>query len=321
MLFLSIALAASVAAAVPLDPRHVAFETVLQEPWNSGAVNDFRIHASCNASQALQIREGLAEAVELAQHAKEHILRYGNSSSIYRKYFGNNPPISAIGAYEIIVHGDRANALFRCDDPDSNCKNNPSKFLSTDICSTLAKSCLAWAGHWRGNNATDETVICGPSFALRRYLVSMCGLGYNVRESPRNTFWASDLVHRLYHVPAFGHELIEHYSEGYDGIVANANNAKAVIDSDGLQYFALEAYAHDLVVPGVGCPGPQGKIVSSTSATSATTAATSTTATSTGNASPVAATTSSSATATAPASASPLPANCHTHADGAVHCT
>ena len=27
-------------------------------------------------------------------------------------------------------------------------------------------------------------------------------------------------------------------------------------DSDALQYFALEAWAYDIAVPGVGCPGP-----------------------------------------------------------------
>jgi hypothetical protein len=28
----------------------------------------------------------------------------------------------------------------------------------------------------------------------------MCGMGYDVTNGATNTFWASDLLHRLYHV-------------------------------------------------------------------------------------------------------------------------
>ena len=90
--------------------------------WDAGAVKEFVIHDSCNATQATQIRKGLADAVTLAEHAKEHILRFSNSSAHYRKYFGDAPSGEAIGNYERIVNGDRGDALFRCDDPDGNCK-------------------------------------------------------------------------------------------------------------------------------------------------------------------------------------------------------
>jgi len=114
-----------------------------------------------------------------------------------------------------------------------------------------------WAGHWRGENATAETVICPLSYETRRWLVSMCGLGYTVAGSPTNTFWASDLMHRLYHMPAIGHEYIEHYIEDYADIEASleAGNRTNTYDSDVLQYFALDAYAYDIAAPGVGCTG------------------------------------------------------------------
>jgi hypothetical protein len=70
----------------------------------------------------------LNEAVQLAQHAKDHINRWGNSSTIYRKYFGNAPTLEAIGAYDSIVNGNKAQTLFRCDDPDGNCAAFPSKW-------------------------------------------------------------------------------------------------------------------------------------------------------------------------------------------------
>ncbi len=86
----------------------------------------------------------------------------------------------------------------------------------------------------------------------------MCALRYNVAESETNTFWASDLMHRLYHMPAFGENHVEHYAEDYQGVrdMAQHNATWSTSDSDALQYFALEVYAYDIAVPGVGCPGP-----------------------------------------------------------------
>lgn len=83
-------------------------------------------------------------------------------------------------------------------------------------------------------------------------------MGYTVAESETNTFWASDLIHRLYHMPAFGEEVVEHYAEeGYEGILelAEHNATWSTRDSDTLQYFALDVYAYDVAVPGIGCPG------------------------------------------------------------------
>lgn len=84
-------------------------------------------------------------------------------------------------------------------------------------------------------------------------------MGYTVSESETNTFWASDLLHRLYHLPAIGQNWIEHYADGYDEVIdlALENATLSTHDSETLQYFALEAYAHDISVPGIGCPGEQ----------------------------------------------------------------
>lgn len=92
-----------------------------QGTWDAGAVTEFPIHSSCNASEARQIRTGLGEAVELAEHAKEHVLRWGNESEHYRRYFGNAPSGEVIGNLDKIVSGDKGGVLFRCDDPDGNC--------------------------------------------------------------------------------------------------------------------------------------------------------------------------------------------------------
>lgn len=299
-LVLSALTAVSAAPTSPVEGRQAAFEITEQQPWNAGAVTEFRIHPSCNASQAHQLRQGLNDAIELAQHAKDHVNRWGSSSEFYRKYFGNAPTPEVIGAFDTIVNGNKANALFRCDDPDGNCQNMPT-----------------WAGHWRGDNATEETVICPTSFFERRPLATLCARGYNVREHSRLLYWGSDLLHRLFHVPAFGQEYIDHYSEGYEGIIESAanNSPNSTHDSDGLQYFALDVYAYDIILPGEGCPGPSGP---PSTETSSAPAASST------DASSATASATSSATATSAESAASetaLPDNCHTHSDGAVHCT
>ncbi|EXJ57858.1 uncharacterized protein A1O5_12416 [Cladophialophora psammophila CBS 110553] len=251
------------------------------------------------ASAPLDVRQlanGLNETVALAAHAAEHILRWGNQSEIYRKYFGDRPPYEAIGAYEIIANGDKRQMLFRCDNPDGNCDLE------------------GYGGHWRGENGTDETVICDLSYETRRSLNQMCALGYNVAEWPTNTFWASDLMHRLYHMPAIGGGYIEHFAEDYDEAIelAKGNNTFSTRDSDTMQLFALEVYAYDIAVPGKGCPGQSSDNGDSAlaSATSSATVA------------PAPASTSGSPTLSeSPSSTSSLPANCHTHEGGDVHCT
>ena len=92
------------------------------EAWNEGAMMEWPIHSSCNASEARQLRAALAETVELAEHAKEHVLRWSNSSKHYRKYFGDAPSGALVGNLDRIVNGDRGSVLFRCDNPDGNCE-------------------------------------------------------------------------------------------------------------------------------------------------------------------------------------------------------
>lgn len=117
------ALALSAAAnPITLTKRQEPFELVEKHPWNAGAVNEFRIHSSCNASEAFQLRQGLNEAVELAQHAKDHVNRWAHESSIYTKYFGTSAPTTdVLGAFDIVVNGNKARSIFRCDDPDGVC--------------------------------------------------------------------------------------------------------------------------------------------------------------------------------------------------------
>lgn len=65
--------------------------------WRAGAVRDYPIHSSCNATERALLNKGLDEAVELAAHAKDHVLRFGNTSELYNKYFGTAPTPEVIG--------------------------------------------------------------------------------------------------------------------------------------------------------------------------------------------------------------------------------
>lgn len=122
-------------------------------------------------------------------------------------------------------------------------------------------------------------MICDLSYETRRSLSQMCALGYNVAESPRNTFWASDLMHRLYHIPSIGAGHIEHYADDYEEVIelAAGNDTHSTHDSNALQYFALEVYAYDIAVPGVGCVEPAQAGGSSSASSSPTAVPTTTT--------------------------------------------
>lgn len=99
-------------------------------PWNAGAVDQFPIHSSCNATEYAQIRRGLDETLLLVGHARDHILRWGNSSEIYQKYFGNASTGEPLGWYAKIAGGDKEGVLFRCDNPDGNCEQEGKAHIS-----------------------------------------------------------------------------------------------------------------------------------------------------------------------------------------------
>lgn len=89
--------------------------------WSSGWEASFPIHPSCNTTLRNQLQEALDETVQLAQHARNHILRFGSKSEFVKKYFGNSSTAEPIGWFDRIVAADKAAMLFRCDDPDRNC--------------------------------------------------------------------------------------------------------------------------------------------------------------------------------------------------------
>lgn len=61
----------------------------------------------------------------------------------------------------------------------------------------------------------------------------------------------------MFHLPAISEEVVDHFAEDYAGLLelAQEDPEKSAIDSDTLQYFAIDVYAYDIAAPGEGCSG------------------------------------------------------------------
>ncbi|GAA6010645.1 hypothetical protein JCM10207_007782 [Rhodosporidiobolus poonsookiae] len=174
-------------------------------------IQDVQIHESCNAAQTAYLRRGLNEMRTISEHAYNRILDYGEEDPLYVKYFGNVSSATTSGFYAQIVWGNKPGVLLRCDNPDGNCEQ------------TTAAG--PWAGHYRGKNATLETVICEPTF------------------------------HRITHVPSVTYNHVGHASDSYAGALAlaAANDTLAGFNQNTFQYYAIDAYARDVAHPPNGC--------------------------------------------------------------------
>lgn len=93
--------------------------------WAAGKVEEYPVQF-CNSSETTLIKHGLREAEILAAHARDHIHRWGNSSSFSKKYFGLAATAEAAGWFDKIVNTDKTGVIFRCDDPDGLCAANES---------------------------------------------------------------------------------------------------------------------------------------------------------------------------------------------------
>lgn len=120
-------------SASPVKAREASPTTILPVPestettspvfnWSVGWKPKFPIHESCNSTQRAQLQEALDEAVQLAQHARDHLLRFGHKSDFVQKYFGNGSTSAPIGWFDRIIAADKSDMTFRCDDPDRNCE-------------------------------------------------------------------------------------------------------------------------------------------------------------------------------------------------------
>ncbi|OCF30862.1 hypothetical protein I316_07495 [Kwoniella heveanensis BCC8398] len=249
---------------------------------------DVEIHESCNATQRRMLEKALADTFEVATVAQEYVATNGPEDPVFQKYFGKEQKSysTVLGIWESLLTSNKEGVLLRCDNPDGNC-GQPG-----------------WRGHWRGDNATSETVICDLSYTDRFYNEAFCMFGYTVAGSPLGTHWSIDLIHRMFHVPTITNGLVGHYSEDYASALelAEHNATYSSIDSDALQAFAAHVYAVEVAKGGDACIGEAAEAHSDSHGAATSSAAASASAT------PAASATSSAAE------------SCHTHADGTEHC-
>ncbi|KAI7520512.1 hypothetical protein KC331_g20176 [Hortaea werneckii] len=173
------------------------------------------------------------------------------------------------------------------------------------------------------------------SYTSRWPLAGLCGYGYTVAAEKTTAYFASDLMHRVYHSDKIGEGVVGHYADTYEECLQLAKDSpeEAVRNSATLRYFALDVYAYDIAVPGQGCTGkPMPEEEDDHSHDSATSASSSTAASPTASmtsssmentSSAVAATTTTSAESaesTEASSTTSAEVECHTHDDGEVHC-
>ncbi|KAK4057023.1 Prenylated Rab acceptor protein 1 [Microbotryomycetes sp. JL221] len=276
-----------------VDPtdKHSNYETQVQ------------IHESCNPAQTNFLRNGLNDMVTLAKHAHDRIMRYGENDDLYKLYFGGNASSAAAsGFYANIVWGNKPGVLLRCDNPDGNCEQ------------TTAAG--PWAGHWRGDNATLETVICPPTYSVRYQLSSLCWDGHEIGNGIASQWLATDLMHRMTHIPSIHYDHVHHFADSYPDVLALAasNSTDTVYNQNSFQFYAIDAYARDVAYPPNGCVAKNA--TESTTDSGHSHGSSSHSASSTILPSSTVNTIESQVASKTAAASSP----CHTHEDGVVHC-
>lgn len=150
--------------------------------WAEGGVDEYPI-LFCNTSETATLRRALYEAEVLAAHARDHIHRWGNSSSYYRKYFGLAGTAEPAGWYDKIVNGDKTGVIIRCDDPDGVCAAEPGKHfyscgaIDRRLTSSRMGRLLAWNKRLRPEQHLSAIVqrALGPRFHVHARIHS-CGM-------------------------------------------------------------------------------------------------------------------------------------------------
>lgn len=205
--------------------------------WNPDFQKDFTINNTCNASESSVLSSALHQAIEVSEHARQHLLRYGNSSDIFKKYFGHNPPFIPLGVYDFLSNGNKGNFTFGCQDFEKKCNSTTSGFY------VYKKS---------------QIVVCSNAYKNRLRSNEICSSGYTIAgDSPSDT-WAGYILEQLLDIENNGDTGLGNYEKSYNGVIElpkKNQTERAVKNKNSLIYFALEAWAHDIAVPGVGCPG------------------------------------------------------------------
>ncbi|KAI5478172.1 hypothetical protein MNV49_005339 [Pseudohyphozyma bogoriensis] len=210
--------------------------------WSAGGSNNYTADDSCDITQKRLIGDGLSEALTLLDHARAHLRRFGNDT-IFTDWFGKDAdPNTALGLYDRLVDGDKSNLVFRCDDVSNLCNSStygviPGYFVPTD---------------------KDQTVVCPTYFNKKPELQNMCNQGQTLVKNGSELTQGAWFVHRLLHTPTASggrlSDVVDTVAEALE-LAAGVNQTQALYSIHSVQYYALDTYAFDILLPGVGCRG------------------------------------------------------------------
>nr|XP_019008175.1 uncharacterized protein I206_06730 [Kwoniella pini CBS 10737]OCF46956.1 hypothetical protein I206_06730 [Kwoniella pini CBS 10737] len=179
--------------------------------WKDGASDSFCIwRDSCNTTQSELIGEGLAQAMKLVEHGRDHLRRFGNDSYFQRWFGNNNNPFILEGLYDRIS--------FR-----SGVSVTPVSFIFVP---------------GTGEGGTDHqkyyrlTVVCPTYYLSKAPSAELCINGETIA-SQGSEYSAHDAV----------------------DLAEGVNATQSIIDIHSVQYYALDVYAADILLPGEGCLG------------------------------------------------------------------
>lgn len=232
-------LSETLAAPVYNSNSSVELEVTLADSVSGWARPVFpEIYHTCNATNARMLNAAFRDSVEATAFAKERLLDYGVDDVYYKRWFGNGSVFTVMGVLDHLVESSKDSVLFRCDDVDGLCAENPDYY----------------AGHHR-SSAPSETVICDYFYVSKKPLNTICFDGTIVDVGPKH-YAGIDLLHRYLHVPSLSLDgYVGEYAEGLEEVVEYAeNNATyAVRNTDNYLYYIADVYASS-VNPG-GCLG------------------------------------------------------------------
>ncbi|GAA5832459.1 hypothetical protein JCM11251_006461 [Rhodosporidiobolus azoricus] len=192
--------------------------------WYAGAHKAYTAHPSCNATEKRLIGDGLDEALMLAGQARAHLRRYGDDR-ILKACFGNQTdPNLLLGLWEYGVI--------------------PGYFRS---------------------ETKDETVVCRTYYLAQPRLEDKCAFDQTLVKNGSELTQGAWFMHRLLHtLTASGgrmSDVVDTVEEALE-LAQGVNRTQAAYSIHTVQYYALDVYAYDILLPGQGCRGNVSSAVS-----------------------------------------------------------
>lgn len=225
----------TLAAPVVSTNSSAELETVLVEQFSIWPEPTFpEIYHTCNVTNTRMLNSAFEDSVEASAVAKRRLLDFGVDDVYYKRWFGNGSIFTVMGVLDHLIESSKEGVLFRCDDVDGLCAENPDYY----------------AGHHR-ESAPSETVICDYFYQSKKPLSTVCFDGTIVEVGPKH-YAGIDLLHRYLHVPSMSLDYVGEFAEGLNETLEYVeNNATyAVRNTDNYLYYIADVYTSSVILGG-----------------------------------------------------------------------